>query len=155
MPDDPEKPKKPDDSHGASIGRLLREAMGSATALAKSEAELARIELLHNIRDAGRQSLKLALAALLLLLGAVTLLTALVIALGSFMGEHYGLSCLIVGSILILSSAWIATRALRSISDDTNLPLARMNLRDDETLFRQNIVDISDRLKNRGEPQGD
>lgn len=131
---------------------LIREIMTNLIGLIRSEVQLARVEVTSNVKDAGKESAKIAVCALLAALGGFSLLAALVISIGDLMGGRYALGALLVALSFFLVAGWVGYRAFKRIGNDTSLPLTRMNLRDDRQIV-QNVVGFrsrNDRFTGRG-----
>jgi len=142
----------PEQPFNKSWSELLREAASSFSALLRSELELARLELFLNLKDAGRQSVKVIAAGVLIFFAGLALLASLIIGVGAWMGGRYGWAALIVAAICVGGAVMLGVRAAQQIAEDSSLPLSRLNFRDDQTALKAKILDITDRIRTREGP---
>ncbi len=127
-------------SKGPSLGQSLQELMNSVVNLARSELKLMRAEVKETIKEAGRDSMWVALYASFALLGIIPFMAFLVIGLGMLLNNNYWLSALLVSLAFSLIGATLAIRMTRKIKNQTfSLPHTRESLQQEADLIRNRI----------------
>jgi uncharacterized membrane protein YqjE len=100
-----------------SIGALVRELADESARLVRQETRLARIELEELLRDAGFGTAQTATGGVLLLLGAIALVTGVILLVGDqWLRDRYWLAALIVTVLLGAVAAWSAARGAALLS---------------------------------------
>ncbi len=132
-----------------TISLLVREIVSAAIALLRSELRLMKVEATQNVKSAGKESVKIAAAVLLAILGGQALLFAVMIGVGHLLGERFGLGAFITALAFIGGGGLLAYRAIRQIGKDASFPVTRLNLKDDQTLLSDNLYEISDQVRTR------
>jgi hypothetical protein len=125
------------------VSTLVQELATRMAGLARSEIQLALAEFKSNAQNAARQSRSLALYFSLLFLGALALLTSVIIGLGQVLGNRFGWSSLMVGLGLTAMGLGGALRSLRTLQLRPKHPK--------ESLFYGNIPHSS-RPRRQGPP---
>ena len=88
------------DGQSPSLGVLLRDLAEGSAALVKNEARLARLEVTEMLEGMGQGTAYVVGGATLLLLGALALLTGLILLVGDqWLRDRYWLAALIVFAI--------------------------------------------------------
>jgi len=100
------------DGQSPSLGILLRDLAEGSAALVRQEAQLARLEVTEMLRGVGKGSAFVVAGAVLLLLGALALLTGLIMLGGDqWLRDRYWLAALIVFALAGGLAAWFGSRA--------------------------------------------
>ena len=125
------------------LGTLLRElAEGSAT-LVRTEIRLAQVELTEVVSGLGRGTALMAVAATLLLLGGLALITGLILLIGDqwLPKDLYWLAALIVLVVAGGIAAWFAKRGLTLLSPSQLAPDETVGtLQEDKEWLKQQLT---------------
>lgn len=125
------------------LGTLLRDlAEGSAT-LVRTEVRLARIEMTEVLAGIGRGTALMAMAATLLLLGALALLTGLILLIGDqwLPQDLYWVAALIVLVIAGGIAGWFAKRGMALLSPSQLAPDETVaTLQEDKEWLKQRLT---------------
>lgn len=110
----------------AGLVDLLKVLIAEAGALARSEADVMKLEVQESTKAMIIDAIKTAIYGSIALLGALSLMTFLIIALGQMFGgsrpSGYWLSALIIGVVFAMGGGFMATRHARRIGGRVNLP---------------------------------
>ena len=105
------------DGQAPSLGALLRELAEGSAALIRNEARLARLELADALRAVGKGTGLVTGGGVLVLLGALSLLTGLILLGGDqWLRDRYWLAALIVFALAGGIAAWFAKRGAALLS---------------------------------------
>jgi drug/metabolite transporter (DMT)-like permease len=105
------------DGRSRTLGALLRELAEGSTALIRQEAQLAKLELTEALRGIGKGTAFIVAGGVLLLLGALALLTGLILLGGDqWLRDRYWLAALIVTLVAGGVAAWFAKQGLALLS---------------------------------------
>src|SRR6202035_2382723 len=97
-----------------------------------SEVQLAKVELKETGSQLAKDSAQVAIAAGLLVVGALPLTAFLVIGLGKLLKDNFWLSSLIVGLVFISVGTVLTMRALKKFKEgDVSLPRTRLIFEDE------------------------
>lgn len=125
------------------LGTLLRDlAEGSAT-LVRTEVRLARIEMTEVLAGIGRGTALMAMAATLLLLGGLALLTGLILLIGDqwLPQDLYWVAALIVLVIAGGIAGWFAKRGMALLSPSQLAPDETVaTLQEDKEWLKQRLT---------------
>jgi uncharacterized membrane protein YqjE len=126
-----------------SVGALLRDLAEGGVGLVRSEVRLARIETLEAFNGIGRGSALVAVAAVLALLGSLTLLAGLILLIGDqwLPRDLYWLAALIVAVITAALAGWFGTRGLSLLSP------AELAPRETVTTIRETKAELADAVR--------
>lgn len=128
--------------HSPSLGVLLRDlAEGSAT-LVKNEARLARLEVTEMLQGVGKGTAFVATGAVLLLLGALAVLTGLILLGGDqWLRDRYWLAALIVFVLAGGIAMWFASRGAALLSPRRLTPEETIaTLKEDRAWLKQQLT---------------
>jgi len=106
---------EPPPAGSRSLFRLTRDLLNGVVDLVRQEADLARIEVVENIRNLGRVGGLAAIGGVTAVVGVVIFVEFLVIGLGVLLGGAYWLSSLIVAVGLIGGGAGTAYLGVRRL----------------------------------------
>ncbi|MHB8414347.1 MAG: phage holin family protein [Acidiferrobacteraceae bacterium] len=108
---------------------LVKTLVAEAGALARSEADLMKLEVQESTRAMIMGAVKTAIYVGVALLGVLSLTAFLIISLGQIIDgtdpSGYWISALIIGVILTIAGGVMATWHARRISEHTDLPMTR------------------------------
>lgn len=105
------------DGQSPSLGALLRELAEGSGALIRNEARLARLEVADALRAVGKGTGFVTGGGVLVLLGALSLLTGLILLGGDqWLRDRYWLAALIVFVLAGAIAAWFARRGTALLS---------------------------------------
>jgi len=106
---------EPPPAGSRSLFRLTRDLLNGAVDLVRQEADLARIDVVENVRNLGRVGGLAAIGGVTAAVGVVIFVEFLVIGLGVLLGGAYWLSSLIVAVALIAGGAGTAYLGVRRL----------------------------------------
>jgi membrane protein len=157
---DPDTPFPPPPTPPAeaveSIGELFRRLGADASSLVRHELALARAELRQGARSLLGNAARLAVGATTAAVGALVLLQALVLGLGSLLGGRYWLSALIVGVVLTAAGAFLLLAALRATRAHSLAPRQTLaTLRETGGWARAEMTALRSSLARASDPSGD
>lgn len=131
---------------------LLKVLISEAGALARSEADVMKLEVQESTRAMIIDAIKTAIYGSIALLGALSLTAFLIVALGQLIGgshpSGYWLSALIIGIVFGAGGGLMATRHARRIGERADLPNTRREIHRDQQFARAGIS----RLKRMANP---
>ena len=130
------------DGHLPSFGLLLRDlAEGSAT-LVKNEARLARLEVTEMLEGMGKGTAYVVGGATLMLLGALAVLTGLILLGGDqWLRDRYWLAALIVLVVAGGLAIWFASRGAALLSPRRLTPEETIaTLKEDRAWLKQQLT---------------
>ena len=106
------------DWEGRSLVSLIRELASSGVVLVRRELALARLEAIGIVRGVARGTAFVATGSVLALLGALSLLTGIVLLVGDQWVPHdrYWLAALVVAVIAVALAGWMIARARSFLS---------------------------------------
>ena len=96
------------------IGELFRRMTDEASLLARQEIQLAKAELRESAANAKQAAVKLALAALLALPGAMALTAFLVVVFAGILGSWWA-SALMVGTVLVAAAGLLVGQGVAGL----------------------------------------
>ena len=125
-----------------SLGVLLRDLAEGSAALVKNEARLARLEVTEMVQDVGRGTAFVALGAVLALLGALAILTGLILLGGDqWLRDRYWLAALIVFLLASGIAMWFASRGAALLSPRRLTPEETIaTLKEDRAWLKQQLT---------------
>ena len=101
----------------APLGVLLRDLAEGSASLIKHEARLVRLEVAEMLRGVGKGTASIVTGAVLLLLGALALLTGLILLGGDqWLRDRYWLAALIVFALAGGLAFWFGSRGAALLS---------------------------------------
>jgi hypothetical protein len=126
----------------ASIGELLRELAGGSAHLVKQEARLARLEITELLRALGSGTAKIAIGGVLVVIGAIALITGLVLLAGDqWLRDRYWLAALIVTVIFAAIALYMARRGSTLLTAKQLVPADTVaTLKEDKEWLRQQLT---------------
>jgi drug/metabolite transporter (DMT)-like permease len=125
-----------------SLGVLLRDLAEGSAALVKNEARLARLEVTEMLQGVGRGTAFVALGSVLLLLGALAVLTGLILLGGDqWLRDRYWLAALIVFVLAGGIAMWFASRGAALLSPRRLTPEETIaTLKEDRAWLKQQLT---------------
>lgn len=132
---------------------LLRTLVTESGELIRSEANVVKLEVQESMRAMLMSSIKSIVAAGVALLGVLSLLAFLIIALGDLIAgadtraTAFWISALIIGLILTASGAYFALRFGKDIGREARLPKSQQGLRADTRMIREEIAKLKEAAK--------
>ncbi|HEX6050326.1 MAG TPA: phage holin family protein [Gemmatimonadaceae bacterium] len=125
-----------------SLGVLLRDLAEGSAALVKNEARLARLEVTEMLQGAGRGTAFVTFGAVLLLLGALAVLTGLILLGGDqWLRDRYWLAALIVFVLAGGIAMWFASRGAALLSPRRLTPEETIaTLKEDRAWLKQQLT---------------
>lgn len=126
-----------------SIGELLKRLSSDTGELVSQEIALAKAELKESAANLAGGAVKLSIALMFGLTGAIALTAFLIIALGGATGGHYGTWSLVVGALEVMIAAVAAASARKSMKSSEIKPTETIAaLREDKTWARNEMKDL-------------
>ena len=125
------------------FGAILRDLTESGVSLIRDEARLARLEIGDVIAGIGRGTGFVATGAVLLLLGALSVVAGLVLLVGDqwLPADRYWLAALIVMLTAGALAAWLAKRGISLVSPSHLAPRETVKtLKEDEEWLKQRLT---------------
>jgi hypothetical protein len=124
------------------LGALLRELAEGSTSLIRQEARLARLEIAEMLRGVGKGTTFIVSGAVLLLLGALALLTGLIMLGGDqWLRDRYWLAALIVFVLAGGVALWCAARGRALLSPRQLAPDETVaTLKEDTAWLKQQLT---------------
>lgn len=137
----------------ASVTDLLRSLIDEAGELVRTEANVIKLEVQESTRAMLRESVKAMIYGGIALLGVLSLMAFLIIALGDLLSDDtqvtsYWMSALIIGAIFTAIGGYMALRHGRRIGSEVGLPKSQSELRTDRQFVRQEF----DKIKKAAKP---
>lgn len=132
---------------------LLRSLITETSELVRTEIDVLKLELQESTRAMMRDSIKAVVYSGLALLGILSLLAFLIIALGDAIAggatnvTGFWLSALIIGLIFTIFGGVMALRSAKRIGSDVTLARARGELRTDRNFVRQEYQKLKEAAK--------
>ncbi|CAN5633166.1 hypothetical protein BH23GEM9_BH23GEM9_05820 [soil metagenome] len=105
------------DSDEPQMRTLLKQLASEGGDLVRSEMALAKLEMREMGRELALDSVKLAGAIGLALIGVLALLAAAIIGLGNLLGGLYALSALIIGALMLITGGVLARTAIAGLKN--------------------------------------
>jgi hypothetical protein len=96
-----------------SLGALFSELAQETGTLVRKEVQLASVEMTAKAKSAGREAALVATGGAIAMLGAMALMAALILALGTFM--PLWASALLVGAMLAATGGVLAVLGIRAL----------------------------------------
>lgn len=138
----------PHQSARSRIREVLGEVGKSLKALFQSEVDLARAEIKDVAGGLGRQSFRVVVLGVLMLVGVLPFLAFLVIGLGQLLDGRYWLSSLLVALICSGVSGVLVFKIFRQIRQrDLSLPRTRQSLQKGAEIFSHKLHDVNDAVR--------
>ena len=130
------------DGRSRTLGALLRELAEGSTALIRQEAQLAKLELTEALRGIGKGTAFIVAGGVLLLLGALALLTGLILLGGDqWLRDRYWLAALIVFALAAGVALWCASRGKSLLSPRQLAPEETVaTLKEDTAWLKQQLT---------------
>jgi uncharacterized membrane protein YqjE len=133
------------DAHNGArgLGAILRDLTESGVTLVRDEMRLARLEIGDVVAGIGRGTGLVAIGAVLLLLGALSIAAGLVLLVGDqwLPADRYWLAALIVMLIAGALALWLAKRGLALVSPSHLAPRETVKpLQEDEEWLKQQLT---------------
>src|SRR5688572_1319949 len=126
-----------------SFGELLRDLAHGSADLLRNEMRLARIELADIAANVGRGTVEVAIGAVLLLLGTLSLATGIVLLAGDqwLPRDRYWLAALVVMVVSGGLAAWLAKRGAAQLSPSELVPDQTLEtLKEDKAWLKQQLT---------------
>ncbi len=125
-----------------TLGVLLRDLAEGSGALIRNEARLARLEVTEMLRGVGKGTAYIVGGAVLLLLGALSLLTGLILLSGDqWLRDRYWLAALIVFALAGGLAYWFASRSASFLSPRQLAPDQTVaTLKEDTAWLKQQLT---------------
>jgi hypothetical protein len=130
------------DGQSRPLGALLRDLAEGSTSLIRQEAQLAKLELTGALRTAGKGTVSIVAGGVLLLLGALSLLTGLILLGGDqWLRDRYWLAALIVFALAAATALWCASRGSALLSPRQLAPDETVaTLKEDTAWLKQRLT---------------
>jgi len=132
----------------AGILDLLRNLVSEAGELVRSEANVIKLEVQESTQAMIIDAVKTAIYGGIALLGVLSLMAFLIIAIGELIAgggtTGYWISALGIGLIFTIIGGTMAARHARRIGENAALPKIRSEIRTDESLVRREVAKIKE-----------
>jgi uncharacterized membrane protein YqjE len=124
------------------LGALLRDLAEGSTSLIRQEAQLARLEMGEALRAAGTGTALIVSGGVLILLGALSLLTGIILVAGDqWLRDRYWLAALIVFAVAGGVALWCASRGAALLSPRQLAPDETVaTLKEDTAWLKQQLT---------------
>lgn len=106
-----------------SLAALLRDLAEGSIALVRSEVRLARVETLDALEAIGRGAALIAFAAVLALLGALSLFAGIIVLIGDqwLPRDRYWIAALLVAALGAVLASWFAKQGLSLLASSRDV----------------------------------
>jgi uncharacterized membrane protein YqjE len=126
-----------------SLGELLKRLSDDTGDLLTQEVALAKAELKESAANIGKGAVKLGVALMFGLTGAIALTAFLIIALGGVTGGRYGTWALVIGGLEVIIAAVAANGARKSMRPSEIKPEETLEtLREDKNWAKHEMKDL-------------
>ena len=126
-----------------SLGELLKRLSNDTGDLVSQEVALAKAELRESAENIGKGAVKLGIALMFGLTGALALTAFLIIGLGGATGGHYATWALVVGGIELIIAAVAANGARKVMRPGEIKPAETIDsLREDKSWAKDEMRDL-------------
>jgi uncharacterized membrane protein YqjE len=126
-----------------SLGELLKRLSNDTGELVSQEVALAKAELRESAANISKGAVKLGVALMFGLTGALTLTAFLIIGLGGATGGHYAAWALVIGAAELIIAALAANGARKSMRPSEIKPEETIeSLREDKNWARNEMKDL-------------
>jgi uncharacterized membrane protein YqjE len=126
-----------------SLGDLLKRLSDDTGDLLSKEVALAKAELKESAANIGKGAVKLGIALMFGLTGAIALTAFLIIALGGVTGGRYGTWALVIGVIEVIIAAVAANGARKAMRPSEIKPEETLEtLREDKSWAKHEMKDL-------------
>ncbi|HEU4643159.1 MAG TPA: phage holin family protein [Gemmatimonadaceae bacterium] len=124
------------------LGDLLRDLADGSGRLVRQEVGLARLEVQELLGQIGAGTAQAATGAVLLLIGAMALLTGIILLVGdAWLRDRYWLAALIVTVVLGIVAAWLGGRGVALLSPARLKPAQTVEtLREDKEWLKRRLT---------------
>lgn len=137
----------------SSVIDLLKILVAETGELIRSEAEVIKLEMQESTRAMIVGGIQAAIYGGVALLGVLSLLTFLILALGDWIeGDNidvtgFWLSALIVGLVLVVVGSLMASKSVKRIGREIGLTKTHIELEKDKRLLREELHKIKEAVK--------
>lgn len=126
-----------------SLGELLKRLSNDTGDLVSQEVALAKAELRESAANIGKGAVKLGIALMFGLTGALALTAFLIIALGGATGGHYATWALVIGALEVIIAAVAANGARKTMRPGEIKPEETIDsLREDRSWAKDEMRDL-------------
>lgn len=136
-----------------SVIALLKTLIAETGELIRSEAEVIKLEMQESTRAMIVGGIQAAIYGGVALLGVLSLLTFLILALGDWIeGDNidvtgFWLSALIVGLVLLIGGGLMANKSVQRIGREIGLTKTQIEIEKDKRLLREELHKIKEAVK--------
>jgi uncharacterized membrane protein YqjE len=122
-----------------ALGDLIRQLAQDSATLVRQEVALAKAELQQNVKSAARDVVMIAVGGVLAMVGALSLVIFLILALGDAVNEYW-LGALIVGVVFLLIGGLLAMINLKKLKHESMAPTRTLDtLKEDKQWLQSEI----------------
>jgi uncharacterized membrane protein YqjE len=126
-----------------SLGELLKRLSNDTGDLLSQEVALAKAELRESASNVGKGAVKIGIALLFGLTGALALTAFLIIGLGGATGGHYATWALVVGAVEVIIAAVAANGARKAMKPSEIKPVETIEtLRENKSWAKDEMRDL-------------
>lgn len=140
--------QRPSSLQDAGVSELLKNLVSETAELVRSEANVMKLEVQESTRAMIVDAVKAAIYGGVALLGVLSLMAFLIIAIGELIAggsaTGYWISALGIGLIFTIAGGLMAARHGRRIGESAGLPKTRSEIRTDESLVRREVAKIKE-----------
>lgn len=122
------------------LADLLRRLGDEASGLVRSEVKLAKLEMRESARELAGDSVLLAVALGLAVLGIGALTAAIIMILGEILGDRYWLAALLVAAVFLLASLLVAKRGIDGLKSGAIKPEATIETLQESSAWAKNEI---------------
>lgn len=138
--------QRPTSLQDAGVSELLKNLVSEAAELVRSEANVMKLEVQESTQAMIVDAVKSAVFGGVALLGVLSLMAFLIIAIGELIGggsaTGYWVSALGIGLVFTIVGGAMAAYYGRRIGESAGLPKTRSEIRTDESLVRREVAKI-------------
>jgi len=135
------------DTSEPAMRDLLKQLAGEGSELLRNEMALAKLEMRDMARGVAVDSAKLGAALGLALVGALALVTAVIIGLGHLLDERFGLSALIVGVVFLAIGGVLAKKGMNGLKGRHGPEQTMQTLREDKAWAAREARDFKEEIR--------
>jgi uncharacterized membrane protein YqjE len=129
-----------------TIPRAIREVANGVQHVFASELKLAKAEAYEAVGRTSRNSLWIAVSAVVIALAALPFMAFVVLGLGKILGENYWLASLLVAVLMVTLGGLVAYRAYRATRfSDLTLPDTRQSIEEERQAFKSKVRELRPR----------
>jgi uncharacterized membrane protein YqjE len=126
---------------------LLKQLAGEGGDLVRNEIALAKLEIRDMAREMAIGSAKVGAAIALALAGALSLIAAAIIGLGTLLDGRYALSALIVGAVVLLVGGLLARSGMASLKNPPKPEETARTMQDNKAWAAREVREFKDEIR--------